>query len=132
MVSLMVTNLWQTVRKVVYPRVTIVSVACLIVLCADLVSASPASTGQERYDLGGPCAFAHQASSADEIIKAQDKHLREMVAGGDHTHTNALDEMKRRWRRPISAMVWYRTTKREFAARPEQAEALPGTEGPAT
>src|SRR5438105_6700696 len=51
----MVTNLWQTVRKVVYPRVTIVSVACLIVLCADLVSASPASTGQERYDLGGPC-----------------------------------------------------------------------------
>jgi pentatricopeptide repeat protein len=54
-VSLKVTNLWQAVRKVVYARVTIVSVACLIVLCADLVLASPASTGQERYDLGGPC-----------------------------------------------------------------------------
>jgi hypothetical protein len=54
-VSLKVTNLWQTVRKVVYPRATIVSVACMIVLCADLVLASPASTGQERYDLGGPC-----------------------------------------------------------------------------
>lgn len=54
-VSLKAKNLWQAVRKVVYARVTIVSVACLIVLCADLVLASPASTGQERYDLGGPC-----------------------------------------------------------------------------
>jgi hypothetical protein len=51
-----VTNLWQAVRKVVYARVTLVSVACLIVLCADLGSACPASTGQEQYDLGGPCA----------------------------------------------------------------------------
>ena len=40
-------------------------------------------------DLGGPCELAHRASTADEIIKAQDKHLRQMVAGGDHTHTNA-------------------------------------------
>ena len=55
MVSLRVTNLWQAARKVVYARVTIVSVAFLIVLCADLVLASPVSTGQERYDLGGPC-----------------------------------------------------------------------------
>ena len=70
-------------------------------------------------DLGGPCEFAHRASTADEIIKAQDKHLREMVAGGDHTHTHALDEMKGRWRHPISGMGWYRATKREFAARPE-------------
>jgi hypothetical protein len=54
-VSLKLKNLWQAVRKVVYARATIVSVACLIVLCADLVSACPASTGQEGYDLGGPC-----------------------------------------------------------------------------
>jgi len=55
LVSLKVTNLWQAVRKVVYARVTIVSVACFLVLCADLVLACPAATGQERYDLGGPC-----------------------------------------------------------------------------
>jgi predicted small metal-binding protein len=70
-------------------------------------------------DLGGPCEFAHRASSADEIIKAQDKHLRETVAGGDQTHTNALNEMKRRWRHPVAGMGWYRATKREFAARAE-------------
>lgn len=55
MVSLRGNNLWQAVRKVVYARATTVSVACLIVLCADLVLACPAATGQERYDLGGPC-----------------------------------------------------------------------------
>lgn len=70
-------------------------------------------------DLGGPCDFAHQASSADQIIKAQDKHVRAMVAGGDDTHTNALDEMKGRWRHPISGLGWYRSTKRDFAARPD-------------
>jgi len=68
-------------------------------------------------DLGGPCELAHRGSTADEIIKAQDKHLREMVAGGDRTHTSALNEMKGRWRHPISGMGWYRATKREFAAR---------------
>ena len=85
-------------------------------------------------DLGGPCEFAHRASSADEIIKAHDKHLREMVAGGDHTHTNALNEMKGRWRHPISGMGWYRATKREFAAHPEDRAdlGLPRTEGRAT
>jgi predicted small metal-binding protein len=85
-------------------------------------------------DLGGPCEFAHRASSADEIIKAQDEHLRETVAGGDHTHTNALNEMKGRWRHPISGMGWYRATKREFAARSEdRADAgVERTEGRAT
>ena len=68
-------------------------------------------------DLGGPCELAHRASSADEIIKAQDNHLREVVAGGDDSHAGALNEMKGRWRRPISGMGWYRATKREFAAR---------------
>ena len=38
-------------------------------------------------DLGGPCELAHRGNTADEIIKAQDKHLKEMVAGGDRTHT---------------------------------------------
>jgi hypothetical protein len=58
-------------------------------------------------------------NTADEVIKAQDKHLREMVAGGDETHNSALKEMKGRWRRPLSGMAWYRNTKRDFAALPE-------------
>ena len=70
-------------------------------------------------DLGGPCEFAHRGSTADEIIKAQDKHLKEMVAGGDQTHTGALTQMKGRWRHPIAGMGWYRATKREFATLPE-------------
>jgi predicted small metal-binding protein len=70
-------------------------------------------------DLGGPCDLRHQGNTADEIIKAQDKHLKEMVAGGDSAHDPALKEMKGRWRRPVSGMGWYRKTKRDFAALPE-------------
>jgi predicted small metal-binding protein len=66
--------------------------------------------------LGGPCGFALHADTADAIIKAQDAHLREKVAGGDETHTGALNDMKGRWKHPISGMGWYRATKREFAA----------------
>lgn len=66
--------------------------------------------------LGGPCDFAHQGDNADDVIKAQDKHLKEAVAGGDATHSTALKEMKSRWRRPISGMSWYRKAKRDFAA----------------
>jgi hypothetical protein len=81
-------------------------------------------------DLGGPCELAHSGTTADDIIKAQDRHLKEMVAGGDQTHATALKEMKGRWRHPVSGMGWYRATKREFAARPDQSEA-PTTEGSA-
>ena len=69
--------------------------------------------------LGGPCDFEHQAATADEVIKAQDQHLREAVAGGDDTHSPALKEMKGRWKHPISGMGWYRAAKRDFAALPE-------------
>ena len=69
--------------------------------------------------LGGPCDLSHSGSTADEVIKAQDKHLRDAVAGGDESHTTALDEMKGRWKRPISGMKWYRNAKRDFAALPE-------------
>jgi predicted small metal-binding protein len=84
-------------------------------------------------NLGGPCEFAHRAASTDEIIKAQNKHVREMVAGGDHTHTTALNEMKGRWRHPCSGIGWYRKTKREFGARREDwaGTGLPRTEGSA-
>ncbi len=37
--------------------------------------------------LGGPCELAHHGETADEVIKAQDRHLNEMVQGGD-TPTN--------------------------------------------
>ena len=70
-------------------------------------------------DLGGPCEFAHRAPTADGVIKAQDKHLKEAVAGGDSAHEPALKEMKGRWKNPIAGMSWYRRIKREFAARAE-------------
>jgi hypothetical protein len=69
--------------------------------------------------LGGPCDHRLQGTTADEVIKAQDGHLKEMVAGGDEAHAPALKEMKGRWKRPISGMGWYRNTKRDFAALPE-------------
>jgi hypothetical protein len=69
--------------------------------------------------LGGPCEFEHRGASADEVIKAQDRHLNEMVSTGDTAHQPALKDMKGRWRRPISGMGWYRQVKRDFAALPE-------------
>jgi hypothetical protein len=69
--------------------------------------------------MGGPCGFPHHGATADEVIKAQDSHLNEMVKGGDAAHQSALKEMKGRWKHPISGMGWYRKTKRDFADLPE-------------
>ena len=69
--------------------------------------------------LGGPCDYRLQGDTADEVIKAQDRHLRDTVAGGDDTHASALKEMKGRWKHPISGMGWYRAAKRNFADLPE-------------
>jgi hypothetical protein len=69
--------------------------------------------------LGGPCEVSHRGNTANDVIKAQDAHLKEMVAAGDETHENALREMKGRWKNPISGMGWYRKAKRDFAALPE-------------
>ena len=69
--------------------------------------------------LGGPCEFEHHGATADEVIKAQDQHLKDMVAGGDSAHEPALEDMKGRWKRPISGMGWYRKVKKDFAALPE-------------
>jgi predicted small metal-binding protein len=69
--------------------------------------------------LGGPCGHRHRGETADEVIKAQDRHLRETVAGGDDTHETALHQMKGRWKHPISGMGWYKAAKRDFAALPE-------------
>lgn len=69
--------------------------------------------------LGGPCDSPHQGATADDVIKAQDRHLKEMVAGGDTTHETALKEMKGPWRNPVKGMGWYRQAKRDFAALPD-------------
>ena len=68
--------------------------------------------------LGGPCDHRLAGDDANDVIKAQDQHLRKAVADGDATHEVALQEMKGRWRRPISGMSWYRQVKRDFAAGP--------------
>jgi len=68
--------------------------------------------------LGGPCDLVLHGSSADEVIKAQDSHLKEMVAAGDAPHEGALASMKGRWKNPIAGMGWYRRVKRDFAALP--------------
>lgn len=72
-------------------------------------------------DLGGPCDLAHQGDDYNEIIKAQDRHLREAVAAGGAEHEPALKDMKGRWRRPVSGMTWYRQVQKDFAALPEDA-----------
>jgi hypothetical protein len=69
--------------------------------------------------LGGPCDLQHHGNTADEVIKLQDRHLREVVTSGDETHASALKDMKGRWKHPIAGMGWYRTAKRDFAALPD-------------
>ena len=71
-------------------------------------------------DLGGPCDFALRGSTANDVIKAADQHLKDMVAGGDAAHAPALKAMKGRWKHPLSGMGWYRETKQDFAALPEE------------
>ena len=69
--------------------------------------------------LGGPCEHEHRGDTANDVIKAQDQHLRSVVAQGDRSHADALTAMKGRWKHPISGMGWYRDAKRDFAALPE-------------
>jgi predicted small metal-binding protein len=71
--------------------------------------------------LGGPCDFTLQGNTADEVVKAQDRHLKDVVAKGDESHQSAFKEMKGRWRHPISGMGWYKQAKRDFAALPEDS-----------
>lgn len=69
--------------------------------------------------LGGPCDLRLSGETADDVIKAQDKHLKDAVRGGDHTHDAALQEMKGRWKHPVASMGWYRNTKKSFASLPD-------------
>lgn len=69
--------------------------------------------------LGGPCDLEHQGNSADDVINAQDRHLKEAVKAGDESHQPARNDMKGRWRHPKKSMDWYREMKQTFADLPE-------------
>jgi hypothetical protein len=69
--------------------------------------------------MGGPCDEAFHGNTADEVIHAQDSHLKEAVARGDETHKSALKSMQGRWKHPVKGMGWYLGTKKAFAALPE-------------
>src|ERR1019366_7002519 len=74
--------------------------------------------------MGGPCDAPFQGDKADEVIKAQDNHLKEMVASGDETHKSALKSMQDRAKPFVSGVGWYRSTKKAFAARPEDGSVI--------
>ena len=69
--------------------------------------------------LGGPCGLEHHAESADDVIKAQDRHLKSEEQAGDATHQQVRDAMKSRWRHPKKSGGWYHDTKAAFAALPD-------------
>lgn len=69
--------------------------------------------------MGGPCKLGIQGHTADEVIKAQDTHLKKMVEDGDAAHEVALQQMKARWRNPIKGMSWYMKVKKDFATLPK-------------
>jgi hypothetical protein len=66
--------------------------------------------------MGGPCDTAFHGNKADDVIKAEDKHLREAVAAGDASHESALKAMKGRWKNPVKGWGWYSQVKKDFAA----------------
>jgi hypothetical protein len=73
--------------------------------------------------LGGACEQRHAGHDANDIIHAQDRHLREVVAAGDADHRSAFAAMKGRWKHPVSGMKWYRQVHRDFDAQPFDTEA---------
>lgn len=66
-------------------------------------------------DLGGPCDQAFHGNTADEIIKAQDAHLKEMVAKSDEGHIASQQEMQARRKNPLKGMGWYLSIKKAFS-----------------
>jgi hypothetical protein len=69
--------------------------------------------------MGGPCDLAFHGKTANDVIKAQDQHLKDVVADGDEAHRAALAAMQARWKNPLKGMGWYRQTKKDFAALPQ-------------
>ena len=69
--------------------------------------------------MGGPCDAPFHGNTADDVIKAEDSHLKEMVTKGDETHKSALKMVQDRWKNPVKGMEWYLKTRKTFAALPE-------------
>ncbi len=72
-------------------------------------------------DLGGPCELELHGETADDVIQAQDQHLKDAVAGSDATHEQARADMKGRWRHPKKSLGWYCETKKAFADLPDNS-----------
>ncbi len=68
--------------------------------------------------LGGPCDLEHHGETADDVIKAQDQHLKDREKEQDASHQPARDDMKGRWKHPLKGMGWYRDVKKTFADLP--------------
>lgn len=69
--------------------------------------------------LGGPCDLDLSGETADEVIKAQDRHLKAAVQDGDAVHEPANRDMRGRWKHPKQSLNWYSATKKAFAELPE-------------
>lgn len=54
------------------------------------------------------------------VIKAQDRHLKDAVKSGDTTHHQVREDMKGRWKHPKKSLAWYLDAKKAFAALPEE------------
>ena len=69
--------------------------------------------------LGGPCDLAHRGETHDDVINAQDQHLKEAEKAGDAAHQPS-DFFGCRQRLFISSRAgWYRDMKQAFADLPE-------------
>ncbi len=68
--------------------------------------------------LGGPCDHELRGETANDVIKDQDRHLRQAVKDGDATHDHAHREMKGRWKHPRQSMDWYNATQKAFEELP--------------
>ena len=70
--------------------------------------------------LGGPCDMAHRGENADEVIQAQDRHLKERADAGDAEHQPAREDMLGRWKRPKKSLDWYLGVKKDFSELPAE------------
>lgn len=66
--------------------------------------------------MGGPCDYAMHGNTADEVIKAGEQHIKDMVANGDESHKDAAQMMADMRANPTSGMEWYMKTQSDFAA----------------
>ena len=58
--------------------------------------------------LGGPCDLEHHGASADDVIKAQDQHLKEAELADDTTHQQARDAIPFQGSQSVPLAAWFR------------------------